>query len=107
MANIVFTGDAYSPNGVKTLRSEVEKLAKEKGHNIQRQVANNTDYLVATRFDTTKADRARERKAHIIGYDEFYSLLKSGNIHDKSVPLASIEPLDFSDCEDDEGWGIF
>lgn len=107
MANIVFTGNAHSPNGTKTIRSEVEALAKKNGHAIQRSVGRNTDYLVATRTDTVKAEKAREFGTHVIGYDEFYSLLKTGNIHDKSVPLASIEPLDFTDCEDQEGWGIF
>ena len=107
MANIVFTGNAHTPKGGKPVRAEVEQLASSKGHTIQNTVRRNTDYLVATRFDTTKAAKAKEFGTHVINYEEFYELLKAGEITDKSQPLPQVEPLDFSDCEDNEGWGLF
>jgi len=107
MANIVFTGKGENPKGDFVVRAECERLAEEKGHHIQRGVTRSTDYLVAARHDTVKADKAREFGTHVITYKQFFELLAVGAITNKDTAIPKVEPLDFSDCEDEEGWGMF
>lgn len=68
---VVLTGPAYDNNGVPVLRADLVVAMRELGMVPQSIVAPDTQLLVASRDDTTKARRAAERGIDVITYADF------------------------------------
>jgi len=70
--NVVFTGPAFDASGNTVVRSDLIAACSVRGNlSVQKAVRPDTDVLVASRYDTTKARAARQRGIAVLGYDEF------------------------------------
>ncbi len=111
MPSVVFTGKGMDPLTSKLRsRGEWEALARAKGFYAQNKVDHSTDYLVASRTDTSKAAAARGYGTKVITYDEFEAMLRGqapiGN-HNSGDPFIPPPPVDTKGMEEIEGWGLF
>jgi len=70
MTSVVFTGKGYR-NGSLVTRAEWEAMAREIGWEPHGTVVWGTDYLVASRGDTTKAQRAANFGTRVMTYEWF------------------------------------
>lgn len=79
MQNIVFTGPAIDLNGQAILRASLVAACQFTGRfNVQSAVTATTDFLIASRADTTKAKKALERGVTVLTYPEFISRQLAG-----------------------------
>jgi NAD-dependent DNA ligase len=58
--NIVFTGAATDRYGKRVCRKELTRMAEAAGFIVQPRVTEDTDWLIANRFDTAKARKAEK-----------------------------------------------
>ena len=111
MSNVVFTGKGMDPlTGKLRIRDEWEALAQAKGFYPQKKVDRNTDYLVASRTDTTKAAAARNFGTQVITYQDFEQMLRGQapvSTHNSGRAFVPPKPIDTSEMEHIEGWGMF
>jgi hypothetical protein len=68
---VVFTGEAYDVHGKAVLRGDLKKLAEANGLVVQSSVQTRTQMVVASRTDTVKAKKAKERGLLVQTYPEF------------------------------------
>lgn len=79
MENIVFTGPAFDLNGQAIPRANLVAACQMTGRfNVQSTVNGATDFLVASRTDTTKAKKAAQRGVTVVTYPEFISRALAG-----------------------------
>ena len=72
MLNIVFTGPAYDSTGKSILRADLGAACLVKGNlKLQSSVRGDTNILVASRTDTVKAQKAKDRGVAVFSYPEF------------------------------------
>jgi hypothetical protein len=111
MPNVVFTGKGMDPlTGKLRVRDDWENLAQAKGFYAQKKVDHSTDYLVASRTDTTKAAAAQRCGTKVITYDEFEAMLRGKaavTTHNSGRAFVPITPIDTTELEDIPGWGLF
>lgn len=111
MSSIVFTGKGLDPlTGRLRTRDEWTALASAKGFYAQKKVDGSTDYLVASRTDTTKAAAARDYGTQVITYEEFEQMLRGRipvSTHNSGRAFVPPKPIDTSAMEDIPGWGMF
>lgn len=69
--NIVFTGPAIDSSGNKIARSDLSQACRIKGFRIHAKVRSDTDIVVASRLDTSKAHSAALSGVRVMGYPEF------------------------------------
>lgn len=116
MSSICFTGKGMS-GGTLVTRDIWSARAEARGFNIHDKVHPHTDYLVASRSDTTKAAAARRNGTTVISYAQFEQLLAGQAIRSKfdagapppdpaKLREALKEALDQASVEI-EGWGSF
>jgi hypothetical protein len=111
MSNVVFTGKGLDPHtGKLRTRDEWTALANAKGWHVQPKVGFDTDYLVASRSDTTKAAAARDRGTKVITYEDFNLMIRGAipvvpSMSGKAPP--PVKPIDTTEMEDIPGWGMF
>src|SRR4051812_45268548 len=73
MPHVVFTGAGTHPRtGAQILRDHWYAMARHLGWNVQDKIDHNTTFLVASRFDTVKAKRARALGVEIMEYRDFF-----------------------------------
>jgi hypothetical protein len=111
MPSVVFTGKGIDPltNKLRT-RPEWEALAAAKGFYAQKKVDGSTDYLVASRSDTTKADSARRFGTKVITYQDFERMLRGQapvTTHNSRRAFVPPKPVDTTGMENIPGWGMF
>ncbi|MBU6428539.1 MAG: hypothetical protein KGR26_06000 [Cyanobacteria bacterium REEB65] len=111
MPTVVFTGKGIDP-ATQRLRTRKEwtDLAYAKGFQPADKIGRFTDYLVASRHDTSKADDARRYGIKVITYEEFEAMLRGHapiSTHNSGGPALVIEPVDTTGMEEIEGWGSF
>lgn len=111
MPSVVFTGKGMDPLTSKLrTRGEWEALAHAKGFFPQKKVDRFTDYLVASRTDTSKARDAQAFGTRVITYDQFEAMLRGQapiSTHNSGGPAPVITPVDTTGMEEIEGWGLF
>jgi hypothetical protein len=111
MAGVVFTGKGIDPlTGKLRTRPEWEALAAAKGFYADKKVSYGTDYLVASRTDTTKAEAARQFGTKVITYGEFERMLRGQapvTTHNSGRTFTPPPPMDMTGMEDIPGWGAF
>jgi hypothetical protein len=113
MSSICFTG-AGKRNGKTYHRTYWAADARACGFEVHDKVYPHTDYLVASRSDTTKAEAARRNGTTVISYDQFEQLMEKGFVQarraapsappaDPAVLKKALEEAEASI----EGWGMF
>lgn len=109
MSNVVFTGKGLDPRtGALRTRPEWTALAHAKGWGVHDKVRFDTDYLVASRHDTTKAADAAARGTKVITYKEFEHMLRGAiPVVPSMSGVAPPTPIDTTEMEDIPGWGMF
>lgn len=111
MPSVVFTGKGMDPLTSKLrTRSEWETLAHAKGFYAQNKVNVLTDYLVASRRDTSKARDALAYGVKVITYDEFEAMLRGKmevTAHNSGGSVPVFTPIDTTGMEEIDGWGMF
>jgi hypothetical protein len=111
MPSVVFTGKGLDPlTGRQRNRPDWEALARAKGFYPEAKVNRHTDYLVASRTDTSKAAAARQFGTKVITYDEFERLLRGQapvTTHNSGRTFTPPPPIDTAGMEDIPGWGLF
>lgn len=87
--NVVFTGPAFDPAGQSVLRADLIAACSVKGNlNVQKAVRADTDVLVASRADTTKARAAEGRGIAVLTYGDFIAHFLAG------VPIEKVGAFD-------------
>lgn len=77
--NVVFTGPAFDTAGQSVLRADLIAACETKGNlNVQKAVRADTDVLVASRSDTSKARAAEGRGIAVLTYGDFVSHFLTG-----------------------------
>ena len=77
--NVVFTGPAFDASGNSVVRADLIAACSVKGNlSVQKAVRPDTDVLVASRYDTTKARAARQRGLAVLDYGEFITNFLQG-----------------------------
>jgi hypothetical protein len=110
MSTVVFTGKGLDPHtGKLRTRPEWTALANAKGWEVQDKVTFSTDYLVASRTDTTKARAAQQQGTRVISYEEFNQMIRGAipvvpSMSGRAPPPV---PIDTTEMEDIPGWGMF
>jgi hypothetical protein len=91
MATVCFTG-AGKRYGIQTFtRPQWQHLAITRGHTPHEHVYWNTDYLVASRHDTSKARTAQRNGTTVLTYEQWEEMLATG---DTTVPaFAPTRPI--------------
>lgn len=113
MASVVFTGKGLDPlTGKLRVRGDWCALARAKGFHAYEKdkVDRHTDYLVASRTDTSKADAARMFGTQVITYGEFERMLRGQapvSTHNSGATFVPPPPIDTAGMEDIPGWGVF
>jgi NAD-dependent DNA ligase len=74
MMYIVVTGRAYS-NGRFIERDHLTQMCNIRGIVIESKISRNTQFLVASRKDTMKAQEARYENVPVLTYDQFFAML--------------------------------
>lgn len=69
--NVVFTGTAYNGTAQRVMREDLARAAEAAGYVVQRSVQNSTHLLVASRADTVKANKAKEKGLLVVTYPQF------------------------------------
>lgn len=70
--NLVFTGIYKNRNGRRVMtRTEVVAQATRNDHRVQDTVDPSTDYLIASRSDTSKAQLAATMGVPVLSYQEY------------------------------------
>jgi hypothetical protein len=75
---VCFTGPAIDEKGATILRADLIDACKVCNHDVHSTVRQDTEVLVASRTDTTKARAAARRGVAVIGYPEFIRFALSG-----------------------------
>lgn len=75
---VVFTGPAVDSSGKAILRANLAAACQEVGMEVQRSVRKNTEVLVASRTDTVKARKAKERGLPVMTYPQFIATYLRG-----------------------------
>lgn len=88
MSSVCFTG-AGRRHGKEYVRTFWEADAVASGWQVHDKVFPHTEYLVASRLDTSKAEAARLQGTTVISYAEFVKLLDGGGA--SSDPVADRE----------------
>lgn len=87
--NVVFTGPAVDAQQKLILRADLIAQATALGWNVQKSVQGTTEMLVASRFDTVKAAKAKARGLIVVTYPEFLAGIgdvpASGAMPDRNV----------------------
>jgi hypothetical protein len=111
MPSVVFTGKGLDPLTQKLrTRDEWSALARAKGFYPEAKVTRFTDYLVASRTDTTKASAAMDFGTKVITYGEFERMLRgqaSVTTHNSGRTFVPPPPVDTTGMENIPGWGSF
>ena len=89
--NVVFTGAARDKYGQTVLRANLIKQAQQSGFRVQPSVNSETQFLVASRFDTVKSRQAQQRGLTVLTYSTFIAMLGG------SVPEVSKKSDSFVD----------
>jgi len=91
MPNVVFTGAAVI-NGERIVRDEliamVNRGSTSRRWHVQDKVDYTTEYLVASRTDTTKACKARDLGVRVVTYDQFATMFMGVPSRDMGVTAA-------------------
>jgi len=78
MMNVVFTGPAAFGNQV-VYRRVLEEACEKRGNiRVQKSVNADTNFLVASRIDTVKAQRAVESGIAVLDYEDFIGKFLAG-----------------------------
>jgi hypothetical protein len=96
MPSFCMTGNGQNRAGGFMLRADIIRAAEQHGWYWHDTVGFSTDYLVATRTDTTKACNARSYGTRVITYPEFWALLDrpTGSVlPPRPIPSANIEDV--------------
>jgi BRCT domain type II-containing protein len=110
MSTVVFTGKGLDPlTGKLRTRDEWTALANAKGWDVQDKVTVRTDYLVASRSDTKKAEAARYQGTKVISYKTFEQMIRGAIPVEPSLSgrAPPPKPIDPTEMEHIEGWGKF
>jgi len=78
--NVVFTGWAIDAKGEKITRDRLCKAAAEAGFWVENKITSCTHYLVASRTDTVKAQRAKDLGVTVLDYPHFITLLRDEGV---------------------------
>lgn len=109
MTTVVFTGPAVDSFGNAVVRASLVSACEKKSICVREAIGADTDLLVASRVDTTKAKKAAARGVIVIGYPEFISrflsdvpVVTSGvfNFHTKGSSRLALDLMvpDFTDA---------
>lgn len=75
---VCFTGPAIDGSGNALLRADLVDACRELHHDVHSSVRLDTEILVASRTDTTKAKSAQKRGVKVMGYPEFINRVLGG-----------------------------
>lgn len=108
MTTVVFTGKGLDPrSGKLRKRDEWGALANAKGYAVTNKVGHGTDFLVASRDDTTKAAAASQLGVRVISYNDFDAMLRGAQLKPGTFNQAPPPPLNTDGMEEIPGWGMF
>ncbi|MCG7348853.1 hypothetical protein [Sphingomonas sp. ACRSK] len=108
MAEVICLTGKGNENGVLVTRPEWEARITAAGHRVTDK-AQNCTVLVASRHDTSKAVNARARGARVETYEWLSQLLIAGGARDTTFdePFIPAKPIDTTEMEGSELWGLF
>lgn len=113
MPSVCFTGRG-EVDGAFVQRNTLEAMAQAMGWTIHDKVRSDTDYLIASRQDTSKAKAAREFGTKVMPYGWFHQAYCKiaedidGNVTGQTgAPVRTAVPVDFTAMEEHEAWGLF
>ena len=108
MAEVICLTGKGKENNVLVNRDEWERRIAAAGHSYTDKVQNCT-VLVASRTDTSKAVNARARGARVETYEWLSQLLIAGGARDTTFdePVIPTKPIDTTEMEGSELWGLF
>lgn len=107
MNTVCFTGRGSNARGDFVERGQLERMAEAAGWRVHNKVVVSTDFLVASRTDTSKAAAARAIGTRVLTYEEFWHMIASGQVSKAFEPPVNTTPIDVEAMEQLEGWGLF
>jgi hypothetical protein len=113
MSSICFTGRGNDSRGFFITRDQWERDATARGFTIHDKVYPHTDYLVASRGDTTKAAAAKRNGTTVISYAQFEQLLQGKAIksrfeaNEPPPDPAALKKAIEEAAQSIDGWGMF
>jgi hypothetical protein len=114
MSSICFTGRGNDSSGNFITRDVWERQANAAGFSVHDKVYPHTDYLVASRSDTSKAAAARRNGTTVLSYAQFEQLMAKGIVQvrptasDAPPPDPAVLKRALEEAEQTiDGWGMF
>ncbi len=107
MNTVCFTGRGSNARGVFVERGQLIQMAEAAGWQVHDKVYQSTDFLVASRTDTSKAAKAAALGTRVLEYSEFWHMIASGQVSKAFEPPVNTTPIDYEAMEKLEGWGLF
>ncbi len=96
---LCFTGPAVDHRGNSVLRADLKARAEDFGFVVKGSVTQAVQVLVASRIDTVKARKAKDRGMIVITYPDFIQQSLGGSVphQEGSILVPVVDSFDYSD----------